>query len=165
MTTLHTDYIVLKAVGWPGSLPEHWWCMCDHRTWKCVAKILPECRQRVSSLDVMGNSNTYKLSWPTTHVPCHGQVWLYARCDTNWRLFTPDRKLMTNQSMNITKVQLGELLSFIGLLTGVGVVSSWKQKWPKSHPRIGGSSWELKTWSTLYTVSRQLSSVENGLSR
>jgi len=71
-----------------------------------------------------------------------------------------DRKTMADHSTNTMKVQLGELISFVGVI----YKSIWvkghlqEQKWlkgsctTKAHLNMDDSSWKLETLSTLHNL-------------
>lgn len=65
-------------------------------------------------------------------------------------LLTPDRKPITDQSMETTEVQLGELMNFIGVTYRIRK-DAQTAAWPKPTP----ACWQLTklgTWSTLHSL-------------
>ena len=111
---------------------------------------------------------------PKNHVDCHKarsafelelvNIFIHVLFDKTFpgeiqrtNLPTPDRKPMTDQSMDTTKVQLGKPLTLIGVTYGYGwevtrAEMPWRRLHHKVHPSMGDSLQKLGTWSTLHSL-------------
>lgn len=91
-------------------------------------------------------------------IPTINNVWWhYSRRDMNKPLLTQDMEPMTDQNTDTIKVQIGEPVILLWLLTGMWVENFFNRRrnvcktveLPKPHPSINDSSWNLETWSIL----------------
>lgn len=84
------------------------------------------------------------------------------RHNTHTHLLTPDGEPVTDQSMGINKVQLGEAISFIRLLTGAEMIKD--SCITKANDSLGDSS-QVRKPGAHPTACRQLKRLESVLPR
>lgn len=78
-------------------------------------------------------------------------VWHCAWGDKHQYVLSRDREPMIDKSLDITKVYLGESMSFMELLQRLRVIWRNRNKTALS-PKLGDNSWKMKTWSSLHNL-------------